>query len=141
MENNESCCIGRLLKVIELLQNNTCDNSCPIEGCNKPFLGPTVPVTNYNTRPVNLYTLDGSLLTITYNGNNESSIFRVECVDNCCCKLRILANSNSSSENDDNNPDAQTSQNNVITNTNEFVTVNLRNISAVSCLPDIALNI
>ena len=128
MKNNESCCIGRLLKVIEVLQNNSSSNNACEEGCSKPFLGPTISQTTYNTRPVNLYTSDGNMLSVNYNNDaNKSNVFRVECVNGCCARLRILAQ----------NLAKDTSY----TSTNEFITVNIKNISAVSCLNDIELNI
>ncbi len=127
MENEETCCIGRMLKVIEVLQNNAnCTQNCE-EGCSKPFLGPTIVQNVYNTRPVNLYTKNGNLLTVNYGENNTSSVFRVECVNGCCARLRILGTS--------------TTKDTSYTNTNEFITVNLKNISCMSCLNDIELNI
>ena len=127
--NNETCCIGRILKVIEVLQNNAnCETSCE-EGCSKPFLGPTVLQNVYNTRPINLYTENGDLLTINYGDNKTSSVFRVECVNGCCAKLRLLGDNTT------------TKDTTTYTNTGEFITVNLKKMSIVSCLNDIELNI
>ena len=38
MENTESCCIAKILKVIDVLQKE-CFNECFPEGCDSPFLG------------------------------------------------------------------------------------------------------
>ncbi len=126
MVNNDSCCIAKILKVIEILQNNT-SNDCCDEGCDKPFLGPTLNCICYNTRPITLYTRSGDLFTANYTNNNielTSNVFRVERVDDCCCKLRILAF------------DADTQS---YTATNSFITVNLKCMCAVACLSDLAL--
>ncbi len=127
MVNNESCCIAKILKVIEILQKNINNDSCE-EGCSKPFLGPSINSVCYNTRPINLYGRNGELFTATYTDSTgaeaTSNIFRVEKVSNCCCKLRILT------ENDG-----------TITATNNYITVNLKCMCAISCLDDLALDI
>lgn len=126
MVNNDSCCIAKILKVIEILQNNTCCSPACDEGCDRPILGPTASVLCYNTRPINLYTRAGGLFTATYTTADgteaTSTTFRVEQVNNCCAKLRILVNTDG-----------------VITSTNSFITVNLKCMCAVSCLDDVAL--
>ena len=125
MVNNDSCCIARILKVIEVLQNNTTE--CDLDdGCSKPFLGPSITPICYNTRPIRLYTRNGELFTANYSdgeNNLTSTIFRVEKVRDCCCKLRILAG------------DGITN----VTATNNFITVNLKCMCCVQCLDDVAL--
>lgn len=125
MENNESCCIAKVLKVIDVLQKeSTCEN-LP-EGCSRPFLGPNGLVL-YNTRPITLYTKNGNLFTANYFVNNvltTSSVFRVENVNGCCATLRILQTAGET-----------------YTSTNEFITVNLECFCIIRCLNDISLEI
>lgn len=129
MVKNDSCCVAKILKVIEVLQNNASDEPCDNAGCDKPFLGPTRHSKCYNTRPINLYTKNGNLFTAEYTNNcvdTISSIFRVEHVDDCCCKLRILAYDTAK---------------HTYSATNNFITVNLKCMCAVACLNDLALDI
>ena len=124
MENKDSCCLGKLLKVIDILQKNANGNDCFDESCTRPYLGSIPNVICFNTRPVTFYTKDGSLFTA-----NESSVFRVESVNNCCVKCRILRP----------NPDTSDVTRRFIT-TNEFITINLNCICAISCLDDIIID-
>ncbi len=124
MENKDSCCLGKLLKVIDVLQKNANGNDCFDESCTRPYLGSTPNIICFNTRPVTFYTKDGSLFTA-----NESSVFRVESVNNCCVKCRILRP----------NPDTSDVTRRFIT-TNEFITINLNCICAISCLDDIIID-
>ena len=129
MENNESCCIAKILKVIDILQKE-CSNECFPEGCDRPFLGGNECFI-YNTRPITLYTRTGNLFTVNYYDNNylnTSSVFRVENVKGCCATLRIL---NSTVDNDTT----------TFTATNEFVTVNLECFCILRCLNDTCLEI
>ena len=124
MENNESCCIAKVLKVIDILQKE-CNNECFPEGCDRPFLGGNGCLT-LNTRPITLYTRSGSLFTVNYYVNNvltTSNVFRVENVNGCCATLRILE---STVDNDVT----------TFTATNEFVTVNLECFCIIRCLSD-----
>ena len=79
--DNTNCCLSDLLCQILMLQNRgeECDN---LEGCDKPFLGPTLSTICYNTRPVSFYNCQtGSLWNINYtiNGTTATSdVFRVE---------------------------------------------------------------
>ena len=124
MENKDSCCLGKLLKVIDILQKNANGNDCFDESCTRPYLGSTPNIICFNTRPVTFYTKDGSLFTA-----NESSVFRVESVNNCCVKCRILR------------PNPDTSDvTRVYLATNEFITINLNCICVVSCLDDIIID-
>ena len=127
MENNEKCCLAKILKVIDILQKE-CSPECYPEGCDKPFLGNTEGF-NYNNRPITLYSKNGNLFTASYYVNNvltTSSVFRVEDVNKCCCKLRILST---------------TVEQGVTTynSTNEFITVDLNCFCILSCLDDIYL--
>lgn len=127
MVNNDSCCIAKILKVIEILQKNASCDSCE-DGCDKPFLGPTLNCICYNTRPITLYTRNGELFTANYPSNGSistSNVFRVEKVNDCCAKLRILAF----------NEPTQT-----YIATNNFITVNLKCMCVVACLDDLALD-
>lgn len=124
MENKDSCCLGKLLKVIDVLQKNANGNDCFDESCTRPYLGSTPNIICFNTRPVTFYTKDGSLFTA-----NESSVFRVESVNNCCVKCRILRP----------NPDTSDVTRKYLS-TNEFITINLNCICAISCLDDIIID-
>lgn len=125
MENNESCCLAKILKVIDIIQKESNCND-PEEGCDRPFLGNISGSFTYNTRPITLYNRNGSLFTVNYYVNNvltTSSIFRVEEVDDCCAKLRILSTTVEG--------DATTYQ-----DTGEFVTINLDCFCVLQCLDD-----
>lgn len=127
MVNNDSCCIAKILKVIEIIQKNSssCD-SCE-DGCDKPFLGPSLNCVCYNTRPITLYTKSGDLFTASYTANgvlNTSNVFRVEKVEDCCSKLRILAFDDATQ---------------TYIATNNFINVNLKCMCVVACLDDLAL--
>lgn len=129
MVNNDSCCIAKILKVIEILQKDVTNDSNE-EGCSKPFLGPTINNLCYNTRPINLYNRNGELFTAKYTTKGgtckTSSVFRVERVEDCCAKLRILKFNKEKC---------------TYTATNNFITVNLKCICCVKCLEDLALDI
>lgn len=121
MKNNR--CIANLLKFINLLQINSTTDNIQDKTCTRPYLGPICRTICYNTRPITLYTKNGDLFETTYTLNNEtltSSTFRVEKVEDNCVTLLILAT----------NPDG------TFTNTNSFITVNLKCICAVKCLND-----
>lgn len=129
MNNN---CIGKLLKVIDILQRNANGTDCLDESCTRPYLGVSPNILCFNTRPVTFYMRNGNLFETTYTLNNESatsSVFRVEGVNNNCVKCRILSA----------NPDL-TDINKTYLKTNEFITINLDCICAVSCLNDIIID-
>ncbi len=122
MSNDESCCLAKILKVIDILQKRKKSDNCFDLGCTKPIFGPTPSFVCYNTRPITLYSKDGSLFTVSLNNNGgTSSIFRVEDVDGCCATLSALTY----------NADDAT-----YTRTNQFVTVNLKCFCAIKCLED-----
>lgn len=115
-------CIKNLLKLIFLLQENSLDDKCLDDGCTKPFLGPTINHTCYNTRVITLYTRDGTLLSTNFTDNGDtgtSSLFRVEKVVDDCVTLRVL----------------RLVDGNYIS-TNNFITVNLKCICAIKCVVD-----
>lgn len=119
MINNR--CITNLLKFINLLQINSTRYQID-EGCQKPYLGPNNNNQCYNTRPITIYTKDGSIFETTYKYNNEtnnSSIFRIEKLNNDCVTLLILRKDN-----------------NTYINTNSYVTINTNCICAIKCLKD-----
>ena len=125
MENNESCCLAKILKVIDIIQKESGFLDID-EGCDRPFLVNTSGAFFYNTRPITLYNRDGSLFKVTYYVNNvatTSSVFRVEEVDDCCAKLRILSTVVS---------DDVT----VYASTGEYVTINLNCFCVLQCLDD-----
>ena len=120
MSNNESCCLAKILKVIDILQKKQKGDVCFDTGCTKPIFGPVLNVVCYNTRPVTLYNKDNSLFTVNYDGGS-SNIFRVEDVDGCCAKLAVLSFN---------------SDENTYSRTGRYVTVNLKCFCAVKCLDD-----
>ncbi len=126
MSNNEQCCLAKILKVIDILQKRSKNDDCLDVGCTRAMFGPTPNVICYNTRPITLYNKDNSLFTVTDNeSGTESNIFRVEDVDGCCAKLRVLIFN---------------ATNQTYTKTNQFVTVNLKCFCVVRCLEDVALD-
>lgn len=127
MKNNDHCCLAKILKVIDILQKE-CSPECYKEGCDRPFLG-NGEYLIYNTRPITLYNRDGSLFTASYYVNNvltTSSVFRVEDVNECCARCRILQ------------PETDS---NTYTATNQFITLNLECFCILSCLNDTYIEI
>ena len=120
-DNNCSSCISDIIKKIIILQKKEfdCDNYI---GCDKPFLGPTIPTITYNTRPIILYTDNGSTWTFDYtiDGTTSSSnVLRVESMDECCVTCRILYPTDTG-----------------YSSTNQFVTIDLHSCGAIRCLND-----
>ena len=62
----------------------------------------------------------------TDTGEETSTVFRVETVDDCCCTCRILASN---------------TEDNTYTSTTEFFTIDLSCVGAVRCLPDISIDL
>ena len=129
-DNNCSSCIFDILKKILILQkqDTSCDNFI---GCEKPFLGPSPSTICYNTRPIQLYNCcNGTPWTFEYTTDagttDTSSILRVEALDDCCCTCRILSF------------DATTG---LYTNTNQFVTIDLKCCGAVRCYSDVNIDL
>ncbi len=122
-------CIGNLLKLICLLQKNSTDSCLLDSGCSKPFLGSNMNCLCYNTRVIQLYRCNGTLMESTYedntNTNLSSNLYRVMSVNNNCCTLLIL--------NYDNANDSYNS-------TRQYITVDLNCIGAVRCIRDVTVN-
>lgn len=122
-------CIGNLLKLICLLQDNSTDTCGLDSGCSRPFLGNNINCLCYNTRVVQLYRCNGSLIETNFNDeantNLSSNLYRVMSVNNNCCTLLILYYNN---------------ENNNYTSTHEYITINLDCIGAVRCISDVTVN-
>lgn len=120
LENNNS-----LLDILILINNLQKQSSCGElnNSCTKPILGINNNA-NYNTRPVSFYLCNNSPLTVSYT-DGETSIFRVENIDGNCVLVRLLIQG----------------EDNTITSTNEFATINITCIAAISCLNDINLTL
>ena len=122
-EEKRSCgCIGEVLGKILALQKQNFDNES-YSGCDKPYLGPVCNSVCYNTRPITLYNCcTGTPWSFPYTINdatNNSTVFRVEAIDDCCCTWRILYLDNER-----------------YLSTNEFFTIDLNCVGAIQCLPD-----
>ena len=123
--NNTNCnCIAEILKVINILQSEVCPGDSCLETCTRAFFGPNSSV-DFNTRPVTLYTCNGTLVTMPISNipteTATSNIFRVEKVDGCCATLRVLVF----------NEDSTT-----YTSTNSFFTINTNCLCSIKCLAD-----
>ena len=119
---NCSSCISDIIKKILILQKKEfdCDNYV---GCDKPFLGPTIPTVTYNTRPIILYTNNGTPWTFEYSLDDTnistSNVLRIEGLDDCCVTCRILYPNNGG-----------------YSSTNQFITIDLNSCGAIRCLND-----
>ena len=132
MCNNENnrCdnCISDVLKVILLLQQSVCQDSC-LETCDKGFLGQSWP-TFFNTRPVVIYTCstgnDPVTMPISKSPTETvtSNVFRLEKLDDCCATFRVLA------------PNTDTTSVYPFITTNSFFTINLDCVCIIRCLED-----
>lgn len=139
---NDTNCIGEILKVILVLQQNACPESC-LDSCDRPMLGGGPNCLVCNTRPVMLYTCCGNgvpwSMPIEKDNTNVcsnpqmssccqdcSNVFRVEKLDGNCATFRVLA------------PNPQESCCNSIPYiaTNSFFTMNLSCCCAIKCLSD-----
>lgn len=127
-ERNECGCIHDILKKILLLQKQDFDNEC-FAGCDKPYLGPVCTTICYNTRPITLFNCcTGNLWSFPYTIDgvtSESTTFRIEAIDDCCCTCRIL----------------YTNAEGELAATNEFFTLDLKCVGAIKCLPDVSLDL
>ena len=132
MCNNENnrCdnCINDVLKVILLLQQSVCQDSC-LETCDKGYLGQGCS-TFFNTRPVVLYTCatgsDSLNMPISKSPTETttSNIFRLEKLDDCCATSRVLT------------PNPDTTSTYPFITTNSFFTINLNCVCIIRCLED-----
>lgn len=124
-EKKKDCgCVGEILRKILMLQRQNFDNES-YSGCDKPYLGPVCNSVCYNTRPIMLFnccTGNPWCFPCTMNEvENNSNVFRIESLDDCCCTCRILC--------------YDTTANRYV-GTNEFFTVDLNCVGAVKCLAD-----
>ena len=119
--------IAFILESIVRLQqrNNECGET---PTCTKPFLGPSIDIACLNTRPLNLYTCcNNTLWTIPYTLNGEdgeSSIFRIESIDDDCATFRVLA------------PNTDPTATYPYLATNDFFTIKICCIGIIKCLED-----
>lgn len=130
--NNDCSCFSRIIERIIGLQQQG-DACCDLGGCDRPFLGNTVNVVCLNTRPITFYGCNGTGFTFPYTLNGEdgtSNVFRVENLDECCCKCRVLAP----------NPDTANAPTFPYVATDDFFTINLRCVCAIKCLGDTYVN-
>ena len=134
-QNDGKNCISEILKVILVLQENACPDSC-LDSCDRPMLGGGANCLICNTRPVMIYTCCGngtpwSMPTtkdVTASCSETkatcSSVFRVEKVEGNCCTFRVLQD----------NPD--TTSLNPYVATNSFFTIDCNCVCSIRCLSD-----
>lgn len=130
--NENECCFSNILEVINVLQNKIEKIEDIPASCDRPFLGNNITTTTlYNTRPVSFYNCNNEEINIPYtiNYNNEiiegtTGVFRVENVNGCCATCRALA------------PNPDTTSNLPYVKTNDFATINLNCVAALTCLND-----
>ena len=147
MNNTENCCgtynsIADILKVILILQQNACPESC-LDSCDRPMLGGGPNCLICNTRPVMLYTCCGNgtpwsmpvskdLTTVCSNPqvNNCSyecsNVFRVEKLDGNTATFRVLIQ----------NPEESCCNSQPYLATNSFFTMDLSCCCVIRCLND-----
>ena len=123
MDNRCPQYILEIINRILLLQRQEFDSD--INGCDRPFLGPTPVNDVYNTRPIqlyNAYTAEPWSFNVTLNGTTSvSNTFRIEDVEQCNVTIRLLILDEISG---------------LYINTNQFVIIDLATIGAIRCLPD-----
>ena len=121
MCNNNELCISKLLEKILIMQKV---NDSIQDGCNKPFLGENA--TSAKTIPLNLYsccTLDIWTMPYDYNGDvGESSVFKIENIIDDYARFRILI-----------------PVDNGYISTDNFFTIDLKNIACIKCLNNITI--
>lgn len=132
MQNENICCLGKILKLIDSLQKNSKCQDLIDNSCSKPFLGSPARIECFNTRPVTFYGCNNNLIEVDYstiiNGETltgTSSIFRVENVEGCCVLVSILIP----------NPDIEDTNRPYIL-INQTATINLDCVCAIKCLDD-----
>ncbi len=141
--NNEcSNSIADILKVILILQQNACPESC-LDSCDRPMLGGGPNCLICNTRPVMLYTCCGNGVPWSMpvckdftvacgnpQGNNFtpecSTVFRVEKLDGNAATFRVLVP----------NPDDNCCNSQPYLATNSFFTMDLSCCCVIRCLSD-----
>jgi hypothetical protein len=140
--NTEGNCICEILKVILILQQNACPDSC-LDSCDRPMLGGGNKCLICNTRPVMLYTCCGNGVPLSMPVSKDytntcstpsvdsscaecSNVFRVEKVEGNCCTFRVLTT----------NPDQTCCNSQPYIATNSFFTMNLNCCCCIRCLND-----
>ena len=140
--NKDTNSIGDILRVILILQQNACPESC-LDSCDRPLLGGGPNCLVCNTRPVMLYSCCGngtpwSMPTCKDNTvscsnpqmstvNCEcSNVFRVEKLDGNAATFRVLVP----------NPEESCCNNQPYLSTNSFFTMDLGCLCAIRCLND-----
>ena len=124
MNNN---CLANILKVINVLQNNSSDDCNINNSCTKPFLGDFPTIQCFNTRLITLYRCDNSLVTLPYTFDGVSdttTIFRVQNVG--CDSVTVLL--------------IRDNGDGTYTNTNTYATINLGCICAIRCIGDTTIS-
>lgn len=128
-KDNNFNCLAKTFEVILLIQQkrDKCDMA---EGCDKPFLGPTISPICPNTRPITIYSCCNNVIwtmPYTLNGTTSTStVFRIENIDDNCATFRVLAP----------NPDTTTVGTTPYVATEDFFTIKLDCIGAIKCLAD-----
>ena len=121
MCNNNESCLSEILEKILLLQQISNNQQ---EGCTKPFLGNSE--LSSNTRPINIYCCcTGTIWTMPYSFNGEvgdSTIFRIENINDNCATFRILIPTETG-----------------YTATDNYFTIDLKYISCIKCLQDVTI--
>lgn len=124
-----ACSFIKTLELILMLQQKGEDCDIP-NGCTKPFLGPTPSGICLNTRPITIYSCCNNTLwtmPFTLNGTTgESTVFRIENLDDNCATFRVLAP----------NPDTNEIGLFPYVATNDFFTINLDCVGILKCLED-----
>ena len=119
---NNNTCIKEILNVILVLQENASCIDSTLDGCDRKFLGQCTTNCVCNTRPLMLYLCSCDSLTMPTekdSTNPDSSVFRVEKLDNNCATFRVLKDNNG-----------------IYESTNSFFTVSLNCVCCIRCLTD-----
>lgn len=131
--NSGSNSIADILRVILILQQNACPETC-LDSCDRPMLGGGINCLICNTRPVMLYTCCGNgvpwAMPTTKDATSgddvtTSSVFRVEKLDGDAATFRVLIP----------NPDT-TATTQPYVGTNSFFTMSLGCLCTIRCLND-----
>ncbi len=114
--NGNGSGIAEILEKIILLQRFDVNTQA---GCTKPILG-EISGINANTRPINIYTCcNGTIWSMPYGDAEESTVFRIESINENCATFRILESTEAG-----------------YTATNSYFTINLNCVSCITCLDD-----
>ena len=130
--NNSSNSIADILRVILILQQSACPESC-LDSCDRPMLGGGINCLICNTRPVMLYTCCGNgtpwSMPTTKDATTgdtvvTSPVFRVEKLDGDAATFRVLA------------PNTDETSTQPYIGTNSYFTMNLGCVCTIRCLND-----